>query len=1113
MTLRLFVRRIVLAAAAVALAGAAAADTRLLRYPDLHGDRVAFCYAGDIWLAPAGGGAATRLTSHPGIELFPKFSPDGQSIAFTGQYDGDEQVYVIPVAGGAPRQLTFYPARGPLSPRWGSDNQVYGWTADGTAVLFRSMRDGWDLSDTRLYTVPLDGALPTPLAMPVSGAGALSPDQRRVVYSPLVRDFRSWKRYQGGWAQDLYVFDLETHAAERITDHPRSDRDPMWLGDTIWFNSDRDGKLNLYTYDVGTKQTRQITRFDTWDVRWPSDDGGSRIVFELNGGLQVLDTATGTPRAITIDVPDDGVARRPSRIKVAGFIEDFELSPKGERALFVARGDVFTAPIEHGPTRNLTRSSGAHDRWARWSPDGKRIAFVSDRDGEDEIWVIDQDGSGQPEQLTDGGTAMRYAPEWSPDGKRLAFSDKDGKLYVLELATKRLQEVADEQRGQLRDYVWSPHGGHLAFSLSDANEFNSIWVWSVADGQLRRVTGERWNEYNPSWGPEGNYLYYFSDRMFQPQIGSYEWNYVLDRETGIYAVALRKDVKHPFAPQSDEVTLGEGEAKPTDEPEDKPKRGKKKKDEQDEPDEDKPDEDKPEQPVKIDFDGLADRVARVPVEEDNYFGLVAIKGHLIYSRGGPFYYGRQGDVQSELRIFSLEDREAKPLAEEITGYAVSHDGSKVLVRHRQGYKLYDAKPGAKDSAKDVKTDGLAVDRVPAEEWREVFDEVWRRFRDFFYVENMHGYDWQALGEQYRPLLEHVAHRADLNYVIGEMISELNVSHAYISGGDYELPERPPVALPGARFELDASVGRYRIAEIFPGQNEEPRYRSPLTEVGVDVKVGDYVLAINGEELTAADNPYRMLRYKADHAVELRVNSAPVREGARKVTYQPIDSETALRYLRWVTGNMRKVDEATGGRVGYLHIPDMGSNGIREFIKWYYGQIRKQGLIIDVRSNGGGNVSQMIIERLRRELLGTRFSRTSDAPSTYPATVFYGHLVCLLDEDSASDGDIFPHMFRQAGLGPLIGKRSWGGVIGITNRGPLIDGGTVNVSEFGTNAVDGSWVIEGHGVDPDIVVENDPKSVLEGRDPQLERGIAEVLKAIGREPRRLPERPTDPVRTN
>jgi tricorn protease len=1086
--------------------GEALAQTKLLRFPDVFGDQVVFTYAGDLWLAPVDGGRAVRLTAHPGVELFAKFSPDGRWIAFTGQYDGDEQVYVVPATGGAPRQLTFYPAMGPLPHRWGYDNVVYGWTPDGSAVLFRSLRYAEGIGEGRLYTVDVDGGLPVPLPMPYSGAGEFLPDGKTILYSPLMRDFRNWKRYEGGWAQDLWTFDLETHEAKNFTNNVRTDRDPMWAGDKVYFVSDRTGTLNIFSYDLRSEQIVQITDSTTWDVRWPAADSENRIVYEFGGELMVLNTDTGRSQAISITVPDDGLATRPSRIQVSNYIEDFELSPMGERALFVARGDVFSAPIEDGPTRNLTRSSNAHDKGARWSPDGSTIAFISDRDGEEEIYLIAQDGSGDPEQLTDGNSTYLFGLEWSPDSEQIAYTNSEGKLLVVNVESKQVREIADERYGLIGGGAWSPNGGHIAFTLNEETGFSSVHVWSAADGQVRRVTDALFNEFSPTWDPEGNYLYYLSDREFAPQLGSFDWNFVVDRETYIYALALRKDVPHPFPPKSDEVTVekadekGEGEEAAGEEAAEGEAEGEASEQAAGEAGSDY---------IEIDFDGLAQRVARIPVEADNYGGLVANEGNLLYFKGGPGYYGRGSDVRPTLMIFNMDSREAGTLAEGVFGYAVSADGSKVLAARGGSFQLFNASPGA--SGKPVSTSGLYVDRIPKQEWYQIFDEVWRRFRDFFYVENMHGYDWVALRDQYRPLLQHVAHRSDLNYVIGEMISELSVSHTYIAGGDWEIPDRPRVALPGAHFELDADAGRYRIAEILEGHNEESKYRSPLTEIGVDISVGDYVLAINGDELRGSDNPYRLLRNQAGDPVTFTVNDQPSFEGAREVTINPLTSETNLNYFAWVAKNRERVERETDGRIGYMHIPDMGVSGIYEFIKWFYGQTRKEGLIVDVRGNGGGNVSAMIIERLRRELLATGFNRTSEAASTYPQVMFNGHMVALLNETSASDGDIFPAMFKKAGLGKLIGKRSWGGVIGITSYGPLIDGGQVNVPQFGFASPEGEWVIEGYGVEPDIEVDNDPQSVINGDDPQLERAIQEILTLVNEDPRRLPTKPADPIK--
>ena len=1080
------------------------AQTKLLRFPDVHGDKVVFTYGGDLWLASTSGGLATRLTAHPGIEVFGKFSPDGKWIAFTGQYDGDEQVYVIPVTGGVPKQLTFYPARGPLAPRWGYDNQVYGWTPDGKSVIFRSGREYFDLGDSRLYAVSVTGGMPEAFPMPKSGAGDVSPDGSKVVYSPLFRDFRTWKRYEGGWAQQLYIFDLKSHASEKITEDPRAHRDPMWIGSKIFYSSDRDGTNNLFSYDPATKKTEQLTHSTKWDVRWPSSDHKTQIVYELDGELNIMDPGTGQARHISIEVPNDGVGMRPTQASAAEQIENFSLSPKGERALFVARGDIFTAPIEKGPTRNLTNSSNAHDKWARWSPDGSRIAFISDLDGEDEVYLINQDGSGKPEEMTHGFQAMLYAPEWAADGKRIAFSDKDGKLFVLTLDDKKVTQIAKDAGGSLRDYTWSHDGGHLAFTMSNPNGFSSLYVWSVAGGEVHRITTDLFDAGAPAWDPDGNYLYYIAAHDFQPEISQIEFNYASDRSFGIFALALRKDVKNPFAPESDEVTISkEGEKPAVDKAKSEEKKDEKKEEKK---------EEKPKEYVRIDFEGLGDRVARVPIEGDNYRGLVATKDYLVYGRMGAPFYGRDSYPPAALMLFAFKDRKETTLAENIRGSAVSDDGKKILVHFEHDYKLYDAKPEGKASPKTVSTAGLMVDRVPQQEWTEIFNEVWRRYRDFFYVKNMHGYDWEALRKQYAAMVPFVAHRSDLNYVLGEMVSELSTSHSYIEGGDFDMPKRPQIALPGAKLELDHSSGRYRIGKIYRGQNEEDQYRSPLTEVGVDAKEGDYILAIDGEDLTAEKNPYQLLRNKANRPVQLTLNSKPSSDGARKVSFRPISTERNLIYLDWVNHNREAVAKATSGRVGYIHIPDMGASGIREFIKFYYPQIRKEALVVDVRGNGGGNISRMLIERLRREVLGTDFSRTSEYTSTYPDAVFYGPKVCLINETSASDGDIFPYMFRQARLGPLIGKRTWGGVVGITGRGPLLDGGTVFVPEFATASADGKYVIEGHGVDPDIVVENDPAAVIGGRDPQLERGIAEVMKALEANPKKLPSRPPDPVKT-
>jgi tricorn protease len=1079
--------------AALSLCPLLLAQSKLLRFPDVHGDQVVFTHGGDLWRTTIQGGTAWRLTSARGVELFGKFSPDGRWIAFTGQVDGDEQVYVVPSDGGELRQLTWYPARGPLPDRWGYDNQVYGWTPDGSAVLFRSLRQAWTPAGGRLYTVAMPavarqrGALPVPLPMPTAGAGEFSPDGQRLVYSPLFRDFRTWKRYEGGWATDLHLFDPATGATRNLTSHPRTDRDPMWIGERIWFASDRSGTLNLWSHDLATGTVHQETSSTGWDVRWPSAGGPAdgRIIYELGGELCWFDTVAHTSHPIAVRVPDEGLLTRATSVDASGLVEGYALAPGGRRAAFAARGEILTVPREHGDVRNLTRSPGAHDKHPAWSPDGSTLAFVSDRSGEEQIWLQDHRGETAPRQLTQGLAVMLHEPSWSPDGKWLAFGDKDGVLRVCAVADGELIQVADEPRGTIGDHTWSPCSGHLAFSRTTGTECRQLHVWSLGDRKLRVVSRPLANDRSPRFDARGERLFFLGLRGFQPRLaGEYEWDFQVDRAYGVFALALRKDLGPVLPRRSDEAVAAPSAppAPPTFE-----------------------------RAIAIDFDGLAERVEALPLPLDNYADLLVAGEQLLYTRRGGSYYGRDSDQPVTLHAFSPSERKSEQLASGVRGHALAADGSHVLVQTAAGYVIAGAGIQGKDGQKTLDLRGLPVDKVPLDEHWQIFHEVWRRYRDFFYVANMHGHDWEALRQKYAPLVAHVRHRSDLNYVLGELIAELNVGHAYIAGGDLGAPPRPNCALPGLLLEFDAANGRYRIAELLRGENDDEMYRSPATAVGVDLQPGMYLLAIDGEELQPEVDPYRLLRGKGGRTISLRVHTRPSLDGARTVELVPIASEEKLFYLAFVQQNRARTAEQSGGKLGYIHLPDMGQDGIREFIKQYYPQRDKEGLVLDDRHNGGGNVSQMVLNRLQRELLMCTFGRTTGY-RPYPQALFHGHLICLLNETSASDGDIFPAMFRRAGLGKLVGKRSWGGIIGITNRGPLLDGGSVSVPEFGNTEPGPEWTIEGRGVEPDVVVDNDLPALLAGRDPQLDTAITLLLEQIRSAPRPLPTPPPAPVKT-
>lgn len=1065
-------------------------ETRLLRFADIHDERVAFVYAGDLWTAPVTGGDATRLTTDVGLELFPKFSPDGRFIAYSAEYSGSRQVWVVPAEGGTPRQLTFRNDVGSMPPRGGFDYQVMDWTPDGEHVLFRANRLPWSERMGRPYLVPLAGGDERPLEIPESGGGTLSPDGTRLAYTPIDREFRTWKRHQGGRAQDVWIYDLAAHTSERITDWKGTDNQPVWFGETIYFTSDRDGgRLNLWAYDLRSGQTTRVTDHRDFDVLWPSGGPGG-IVYECGGRLHHFDPRSGSSRPISIRVGGDFPNKLPRFENVAGLIGSGAISPSGKRAVFSARGDIFSVPAEHGVTQNLTRTPGTRELGASWSPDGRHVAYLSDRSGEYEIYVRAADGSGDERRVTSGGGVWRFAPVWSPDGKRFALGDSRQTLSVVEVQSGAVVTVDRGTHNNITTYRWSPDSRWLVYDKLGESGFASIYVWSVEGRSPLRLTDGLTNDYEASFDPEGVYLYFLSDRDFNLTFSGYEFNYFYTNPTRVYAATLRADGPALLVPKNDEESTAPGEAPSDDGDEKKDKNGKKAA---------KADAAAVVKPVQIDVEGFAARVMALPGPSDAYRDVTAIKGGVLFVQG-------QGG-ETALKRFNVADEKVETIVEAVSSYDVSRDGKKLLYARGETFGIVEIKPGQKVGDGKLDLSGMNARIEPEAEWRQIFADAWRITRDWFYDEGMHGLDWMAMRELYEPLVAHIAHRADLDYILGEMGGELSAGHFYVNWGDMPRPKRIDGGLLGAEFERHES-GYYRVERIFPGENWHLDFRSPLTMPGVDVEEGDFILAVNGRSTRDVENFYRLLEHQAGKQVVLRINERPDESGARDQRVVAIAAESELRYLDWVSSRRAMVDELSGGRIGYVHLPNTAADGNRELSKYFYPQAHKDALIIDVRYNGGGFIPDRMIELVSRPQLSL-WARRGVAPTRTPGFAHAGPKACLINGYSSSGGDAFPYYFRKLGLGPLIGTRTWGGLIGISGNPGFLDGGSVNIPTFRILDTDGNWVVENVGVAPDIEVLDLPERVARGEDPTLQKAVEVLLDELRRNPPQPVEVPEPP----
>lgn len=1068
-------------------------EARLLRFPNASKDKITFVYAGDIFIVDKNGGVARRLTSSKGLELFPRFSPDGKMIAFSAEYDGNREVYVMPSDGGEPRRLTYSMDLPNVPERMGPDKIIMSWTPDGKKILYRSRSNWWHSWSGKLFFVNLDGGLPEELPLPRAGFASLSPDGNKLAFNRVFREFRTWKRYRGGQADDIWIYDFATKKTENITNNPAQDIIPMWFGNKIYFLSDRDHTMNIFYYDLDSKQTKKVTNFDKYDVKFPSV-GSDFIAFENGGYIYLLDPRTDRYQKVNIEINEDFPDIRPKFKNVQEQIQSFDISPDGSKGLFSARGEVFVVPAEKGLTRNITKTPNVHDRAPVWSPDGKWIAYLSDKTGETEVYISKPDGTGEI-QLTNDAKTYRYFLKWSPDSKKLLCTDKLMQLYIIDIETKKTTLIRKSRVWEITDFTWSPDSRWIAFVDYLENEFPVIYIYSLESGQTHQVTSEFFASYAPEFSSDGKYLFFASDRTFKATVGAFEWNFQYRDMSKIFGLTLQKNIPSPFAFEEEAKDIKEEAAKPTEEPKQKAKMSEK--------------IDKGSNGgkivVNIDFDGILERIFDFPVTNGEYSGLRSI--------GKKLYYVRSSSTQQpKLFAYDLEKKKEIEVGD-FYQYEISFDGKKIIFKKDKSYYITDLTDKITTDKGKLDLSDMTIYVDPRAEWKQIFDESWRQMRDFVYDPNLHGVDWKAMKAKYEELLPYCKHRFDLTYIIGEMIGELNVGHAYVGGGDMPKVEPVSIGLLGAEFEFDKQVGLYKISKIFKGRNWEEKTRSPLTEPGVDVKIGDYLLEIDGTALNRETTPYKALVNKADKYVKIKVNSKPSFDGAREYTVKTLSSEAGLRYLDWVEYNRNYVEKKTNGRIGYIHIPDMGiDNGLNEFVKYFYPQVRKEGLIIDDRFNGGGNVSPMIIERLRRILVVAKNARNQEVVTTNPDAVMTGPMVCLVNELSASDGDLFPYQFKTLGIGKVIGKRTWGGVIGIRGSLPFLDGGYLMKPEFANFGADGRWILEGEGLTPDIEVDNDPALEYQGIDQQLDKAIEVIMEELKTNAKpQIPKVPPYPIK--
>jgi len=1062
-----------------------ATEQYIMRYPDIHHNKVVFVYGNDIWSVSSSGGIAQRLTIHDGDEIYPKFSPDGKWIAFTGEYDGNTDVYIMNEYGGEIKRLTYHP---------GNDN-VVGWHPIKNKIIFSSLRHSYQYFN-KLFMIAPDGSGLEELVIHEAAGGSFSPDGNKMAFNKIGREHRTWKRYKGGMAQDIFIIDFKTLEEKQITNFKGTDRTPMWIGEKIYFSSDRDRVLNLFSYDTSTKEIVKLTNHSNYDVRRPSF-GDDKIIYELGGSLWVYDTRSNTTAQLDVQIKADTPETRPYIKDVKSFITDYESSPTGKRSLIVARGEIFTVPKENGRTLNLTNSPGSREKDATWSPDGKHIAFFSDMNGEYELYIIDARGKNDAIKLTQHKNGYRHTIRWSPDSKKLAFADQTLRCNYYDMDKKRVYEVDKAEYENIDvaldlkpiyDFSWSPDSRYIAYSKMDADLVNKIYIYSLENQKSHCVSVGLFNEFHPVFTKDGKYLLFISNRRFSPTFCDFEWEMVYKDIAGLYSMALTKDTPSFLPFKNDQ-----------EQPTEKSEKDKNKKDDT-------------EVEVKIDFDGIETRVEALPVESGNYRYLSVNDKKLFYLNKEDGDFNRfefRAIGPRDLYSFDLESHEEQKIISEIENYHLSSDGTTIV--YKKDDKIGMIGSDEVDSkGNNISLNDLKMEMDPVAEWKQMFNETWRLERDFYYEPNMHGLDWNQMKVKYGKLMDRAVCRSDVSYIIGELIGELNTSHTYVFGGDItRRAEQLNVGLLGATYMIDKVSNRYQFKKIYKTNDWSRGAQPPLSLPGLNVNEGDYLLRVNGENVIGNRNIYSHFVDLAGKDVTLTINNEPNMKGARDIVVKPARSERILIYQDWLEHNRRLVDEKSDGKIGYLHFPDTYTASATEFPKYFYSQTRKEGLIIDARHNGGGLDPDIFLNRLNKKP-HSYWTRRYSHDQTSPSFAVRAQMVCITDKHAGSGGDEFPYEFRQKNMGPVIGTRTWGGLVGVSMWLSLIDGGGISAPDYRIYSPEGKWVVENEGVTPDITVDLTTKEMVKGHDAQLMKAMDILLENIKQNKIIWPNHPPYPV---